>query len=417
MIRTHHLTALALLSTSILIAGTSTLADEHDSRFDTVVVDRDEVDIPHGHLPEIRLVRAFPNLEFHRPIGFVHPPDGTDRVFIIEQRGQIKVFANDNDVEKADTFLDIREQVFMRHNEEGLLSLEFHPDYKDNGFFYIWYSKSDPRRTVLSRFNVSSDDPNRADHESEQVLLEVEQPWGNHNGGTIKFGPDGYLYLSIGDGGAANDPRNYAQNNQSLLGTVIRIDVNRESGGKPYAIPEDNPFVNDENARDEIWAYGLRNIWRMSFDRETGDLWAGDVGQNQWEFVYLIDVPGGNYGWNIREGSQPFRPREVDVPLIDPVIEYSQRARHGHSITGGYVYRGKEIEGLIGAYVYGDYVTGNIWALTLEKRKVTSYRKIYDPDGRPPYITSFGEDKHGELYICAFDRIDRAPGRIFRIAD
>ncbi len=377
---------------------------------ETVTFDR-RIEVSEGDLPQLGMTNAFPNLSFTRPVYLTHAGDGEDQIYVLEQRGRILSFPNDRQVEEAETFLDIREQVFMGHNEEGLLALDFHPNYRENGYFYVWYSANDPRRTVLSRFTRSSDQAHRADPDSEKVILEVEQPWGNHNGATVKFGPDGYLYVSIGDGGHAGDPRNYSQNNESLLGTIIRIDVDRPGEDKPYSIPDDNPFVDDDSARDEIWAYGLRNVWRMSFDRETGDLWAADVGQNAWEAVYVIATPGGNYGWNIREGSQPFRTRSAETTLLDPVIEYSHR--QGRSITGGYVYRGKQIESLRGAYVYGDYVTGRIWAITYEDGRVTSHRQILRGDRRP-HISSFGEDAAGEIYILAFDRIDGREGTIYR---
>ena len=380
---------------------------------ETVTFDR-SIDVEEGNLPGVRAVNAFPNLSLIRPVYLTHAPGNDRDLFVILQRGGIVVFENDAEVESAETFLDIRERVFMGHNEEGLLALDFHPDYEENGYFYVWYSANDPRRTVLSRFSRSADDPRRADPDSEKVILEVEQPWGNHNGATVKFGPDGYLYVSIGDGGHAGDPRNYSQNNQSLLGTIIRIDVDHPGEEKPYSIPGDNPFVEDESARDEIWAYGLRNVWRMSFDRQTGDLWAADVGHNAWEAVYVIATPGGNYGWNITEGSQPFRTRTVESTLLDPVIEYSHR--QGRSITGGYVYRGEQIEALRGAYVYGDYVTGRVWAITYDDGTVTSHRQILSRD-RPLHVASFGEDAAGELYLCAFDRLDGREGTIYRLAE
>lgn len=407
---------------AICLASGWTAADDpattHPESPTTVVIDR-EMPVGEGDLPNIALSPVFRNLSFSRPIFLGHAGDGSDRIFVIEQRGEIHAFENDSDVEQSHTFLDIRDRVFIGHNEEGLLSLEFHPEFKDNGYFYVWYSAGDrrDRRTVLSRFSVSDDDPNKADADSELVLLEVDQPWGNHNGGTIKFGPDGYLYLSIGDGGAANDPRNYSQNNESLLGTIIRIDVNRTSGNKHYAIPEDNPFVDDNEARDEIWAYGLRNIWRMSFDRETGNLWAADVGQDAWEAVYVIKHPGGNYGWNIREGSQPFRPRASETPLIDPVVEYSHRGRHGKSITGGYVYRGSRNESLAGAYIFADYVSEKIWACRYDGTNVTAVKEVVRGSGSTTHVTSFGEDEAGEMYVIGFDRLDRGDGRIYRIVE
>ncbi len=365
-------------------------------------------------LPSVTLVRAFPRLEFPRPVCLANA--GDSRLFVLEQRGRIRVFDNRPDVETAGVFLDIQPKVYRGHNEEGLLALAFHPRYRENGWFYVYYSANEPRRGVLSRFSVTAEDPDSADPASERVILEVGQPWGNHNGATVLFGPDGFLYLSLGDGGAAGDPQGNGQNLSTLLGSILRIDVD---GAEPYAVPPDNPFVDRPGARGEIWAYGLRNVWRMSFDRETGDLWAGDVGQNSWEEIDLI-VKGGNYGWNIREGAHPFRSGEAQDPMIDPVAEYPQRSGReivGLSVTGGYVYRGRQVPGLYGAYVYGDYVTGRIWALRYENGSVRSHREIFAP---PPqvFITSFGEDSEGELYVVSFDGHDGrggGTGRIYRL--
>jgi len=367
-------------------------------------------------LPTIRLVEAFPALEFYRPVFLTHAGDGSGRLFVIEQRGTIEVFENRRDVADTTVFLDISEKIPQRrHNEEGLLALAFHPDYETNGHFYIYYTPHDPRRGVVSRFTVSDEDPNRADPASETVILEVDQPWGNHNGSTLLFGPDGYLYISLGDGGAAGDPRNNAQDLSTLLGTVLRIDVDNEQDGKPYAIPDDNPFLDREGARPEIWAYGLRNIWRMSFDRENGELWGGDVGQNRYEEIDLI-TRGGNYGWPIREGTHPFKPElSSPDPLIDPVAEYPRH--QGISVTGGYVYRGDQMDRLIGAYLYGDYVSGRIWALRYEDGKLTAHKEVLTGNRRPT-IASFGEDADGNLYTCSFDFIDGrggSTGRIYRI--
>ena len=264
------------------------------------VVAHDDRAAGQGELPAVDLVRAFRKLTFRRPLFLTHAGDASGRLFVGEQRGVIRVFANRPDVQLAGVFLDIQSKVRMAHNEEGLLSLAFHPQYARNGSFFIYYSASDPRRGVLSRFNVRRDDPEVADPASEQVILEVEQPWGNHNGATVLFGPDGFLYLSLGDGGSAGDPLNSGQDLSTLLGSILRIDIEHKADGRAYAIPADNPFVDRPGARGEIWAYGLRNVWRMSFDRSTGDLWAGDVGQNAWEEIDLI-TKGGNYGWNIRE--------------------------------------------------------------------------------------------------------------------
>jgi len=252
------------------------------------------------------------------------------------------------------------------------------------------------------------------------VILEVDQPYGNHNGATVLFGPDGYLYISLGDGGSAFDPQDNGQNLSTLLGTILRIDVDREQDGHAYAIPPDNPFVDRPGARGEIWAYGLRNVWRMSFDRETGDLWAGDVGQNKWEEIDLI-TRGGNYGWRIREAAHPFKAGTPPDPMIDPVVEYPQRRGQGRSrelvgmsITGGCVYRGRSQPQLAGVYLYGDYVTGRIWALRYEDGRVTAHRQVFDGPPRV-HISSFGEDADGELYVCSFDQMDGRRGGTGRL--
>jgi quinoprotein glucose dehydrogenase len=307
--------------------------------------------------------------------------------------------------------------VFLGHNEEGLLALAFHPKYAENGRLFVYYAAKDPRRTVLSEFRVSADNRDAADPASEKVILEVEQPWGNHEGATVLFGPDGFLYVSYGDGGSAGDPHNNGQNLGTLLGSIIRIDVDRSEDGRAYAIPADNPFVGRNGARGEIWAYGLRNVWRMSFDRETGDLWAGDVGQDRWEEIDLI-TKGGNYGWRVREGMHAFRGGEAEGrEFIDPVVEYSHR--EGLSVTGGYVYRGSEHPKLRGVYLYADYVTGKVWGLRYENGSVAANGEIL-VSNRRYFVSSFGEDESGELYVCAFEHLDGrggSEGRIYRVAE
>jgi glucose/arabinose dehydrogenase len=367
-------------------------------------------------LPSIKLTRAFPRLSFQRPVLITHA--GDDRLFVLEQQGRIRVFSNRHDVDAAGTFLDLRAKVRTSHNEEGLLGLAFDPDYAHNRHFYVYYSASEPRRSVLARYTADAAEPDRADPGSEKVVLEVPQPYGNHNGGAIVFGPEGYLYVSLGDGGLAADPRGHGQDLSTLLGAILRLDVREQPDGRPYAVPGDNPFVDRAEARPEIWAYGLRNVWRMSFDRATGELWAGDVGQNDWEEIDLI-VKGGNYGWSVREGAHPFRGATATAGLIDPVMEYPQRRGRelvGRSVTGGYVYRGTAIEGLVGAYVYGDYVTGRIWALRCTEGTLRAHREIFAPPPRV-HISSFGEDAAGELFVCSFDRLDGGRGRIYRLVD
>lgn len=355
----------------------------------------------HAELPAVRLVPAFPDLRFDRPLCIVHAGDSSGRVFVVEQAGQIHAISGESSDATANVFLDIRRKVRTANNEEGLLAMAFHPDYSRNGRFFIYYSASDPRRGVLSQFTVSNDDANRADANSESVILEVAQPYGNHNGSTVVFGPDGYLYFSLGDGGSAGDPHGHGQNLGTLLGAILRIDVDQRDSGLAYAIPPDNPFVGVPGARPEIWAYGLRNVWRMSFDRATGDLWAGDVGQNKWEEIDLI-IRGGNYGWNLREGAHSYRGNSGGRDLIDPVVEYGRS--EGASVTGGYVYRGSRHPDIVGVYIYADYAFGTIWGFRHTDGKATEHRTLLK---QPNNISSFGETEAGEILVACFD------GRIY----
>ncbi len=357
-------------------------------------------------LAPVELEPAFPGLEFDRMVLLTYPDDGSGRLFVVLQPGRIVVFQNDPGVESARTFLDIRERVNDSGNEEGLLGLAFDPAFAENGHFYLNYTASGPRRTVVSRFAVSADDPNTADPGSELVFLEVAQPYRNHNGGHVAFGPDGMLYVGLGDGGSGGDPRGNGQDTSTLLGSILRIDVSAldETGG--YAVPPDNPFASgDGTARGEIWAYGLRNPWRFSFDRETGDLWAADVGQNRYEEVDIIR-PGLNYGWNVMEGSKCFRPTNCDTRGLEmPVAEYGREG--GCSVTGGYVYRGRRLPTLYGAYLYADFCSGKIWALRHDGAAVTEQMLIADTGLS---ISSFGEDPSGEVYVLTFE------GAVYRFA-
>lgn len=348
----------------------------------------------------IKTERAFPKLRPRRPVIVTNAGDGSDRVFIVTQQGVIHWIPNDQNVEETNTFLDIESKVKYhdRQNEEGLLGMAFHPNYKENGFFYLYYtSTEEPLLSVISRFSVSKDDPNRADPASELELMRIKQPYWNHNGGTLEFGPDGFLYIALGDGGAFNDPHMHGQNPQTLLGSILRIDVNNNDKDLNYAIPEGNPFHGAPRyGRGEIYAFGFRNPWRISFDRETGLLWAADVGQDTWEEINIVKQ-GGNYGWDLREGQHEFGPNGFDAgpPFIEPIFEYHHDV--GKSITGGCVYRGKRLPKLNGYYLYGDYVSNKFWALKYDAAtgKVIENRPI--ESSNVPVMT-FGEDESGEVY-------------------
>lgn len=349
----------------------------------------------------VSLKPAFPRLDFRKLTNLVQPRDGQDYIFVTEQAGRILAFQNEKDTAQTEIFLDITDRVNEGHNEEGLLGLAFDPEYLVNGYFYVYYSASSPRRSVVSRFSVSQSDPTVADSRSETIIMEIPQPYGNHNGGQLAFGPDGYLYIGLGDGGSSGDPLGNGQSLETILGTILRIDVASASEEHNYGIPPDNPFVDMNGSHGEIWAYGLRNPWRFSFDAETGFLWAGDVGQKQWEEV-LIVTKGLNYGWNVMEGFHCFSPdSDCDVRGIElPVAEYGHSGHPpgGCSITGGYVYRGQDIQGLVGTYVYGDFCSGRIWGLRYDGGSVVQNELILDSDIS---ITSFGQGLDGTLYILS----------------
>jgi uncharacterized repeat protein (TIGR03806 family) len=359
---------------------------------------------------------AFPHLRFAFPVDITHAGDGSDRLFAVSQDGVIFVFPNRPGVTEAKVFIDLRGRVARRFFEQGLLALAFHPRHRENGEFFVYYSV-ESLATRVSRFRLREGDRDSAEPGSEELLLEIPQPFWNHNSGSLEFGPDGCLYIGIGDGGAADDPHQNAQDPATLLGSILRIDVDRRDPGKAYAIPSDNPFVGlGERARPEIWALGLRNPWKLCFDRENGTLWAADVGQDLWEEVNVI-VRGGNYGWRVREGKHPFDPqaRRFSEPLIDPVWEYHHS--EGRSITGGAVYRGRELEEIRGWYLCADWLSGNIWGLRWDGERVVESRRLAPP---LPGISAFGEDEAGEVYFTAFDAIapirreGAVEGRVYR---
>ena len=333
-------------------------------------------------------------------LGFHMLPGSATEAVVVTQGGQMWRVQIEGEA-TPELFGDVSDRLIRRPgSEEGLLGLAFSPEFERDGSVYLYYTAGDPRRSVLSRFKVAG---GTLDPASEEVILEVEQPFAKHNGGQIAFGPDGYLYAALGDGGSGGDPLGNGQNLETLLGSIIRIDVSGESG---YTIPPDNPFAGRPGARPEIYAYGLRNPWRFSFDRATGELWAGDVGQARWEEVERI-IPGGNYGWKIMEGLECFRAPDCERSGLE-----LPRAVYGHSegcsVTGGYVYRGPSMPELNGWYVYGDFCGGRVWA-------------VDTADDSPPVlladtalrISSFGELADGELLAVTFNeslfRLERRP--------
>jgi len=350
---------------------------------------------------------AFPNLSSDQPVGLYSAGDGSNRIFVLERKGVIRVFDNAETVTTSTVFLNITKRVISTGTEEGLLGLAFHPEFSSNGYFYLDYTTDNPLRTVVARFSVPQSSPDNADENSEQILLEVLQPFSNHNGGQLAFGPDGYLYIALGDGGGAGDPQDNAQDRSSLLGKILRIDVDTTTGDLMYGIPTDNPFVgNTVGYREEIFAYGLRNPWRFSFDSATNWLWAADVGQNRVEEIDIIES-GENYGWNIMEGNLCYDPAEGcnQTGLQPPIWTYGRE--QGISVTGGFVYRGLGMTGLNGWYIYGDYGSGRIWALQYDGSTAVD-KELAKTDLR---ITSFGLDDQNELYVCDFR------GRIYRLVE
>lgn len=318
----------------------------------------------------------------NRPVDIQSANDGTGRLFIIEKYGVIRVYENGQLLPQS--FLDITDRIDESGNEMGLLGFAFHPDYEQNGYFYVNYT-GDGGNTRISRFQANG---NLADAGSEEVLLIIEQPYSNHNGGSVAFGPDGYLYLGLGDGGLAGDPHKNGQDTTSLLGKILRIDVNN---GAPYAVPADNPFGS------EVWAYGLRNPWRISFDRSTGDLWIGDVGQGDWEEIDYLpagSAGGSNFGWSVMEGSYGYD-GSAQPGMLLPATEYSHNDG-GCSVTGGYVYRGAMPE-WNGIYLYADYCLGTIWGLILSNGQWQS--QVMFEAGET--VTTFGQDESGELYFAS----------------
>jgi glucose/arabinose dehydrogenase len=359
-------------------------------------------------LPEIGLERVFSWYDPDRPTHLEESPDASGRIYVSEQDGRLVELTGDPAAPTGSTrvVLDMTVKVSTNIREEGLLGFAFHPNLARGNRIFIYYSAASPRRSVISEFLFSPD--GMVDPTSERVVMEIPQPFGNHNGGMLLFGADGKLYISLGDGGGAGDTAGNAQNTSTVLGSILRIDV--DTPGVPYSVPADNPFVgtiaaNGQPSRGEIWAYGLRNPWRLAFDHETGDLWAADVGQNDNEEVNLI-VKGGNYGWNVFEGDDCYKPERgcediAPAGVISPVTSYNHRL--GCSITGGYVYHGDRVPSLEGAYLYSDFCSGTVWALRQPHK--------LDDDGHAAstevlesgyQVPAFGQTLDGEVYLLAY---------------
>ena len=371
-----------------------------------------------------QLIRVFPGISTPKPISVVvHPGDKSE--LLVLQGGKILRLPKDRSSSEAETFLDLSgRNMIAKAFEEGLLGLVFHPEFKKNGKFYLYHTLQAPKRSRLVERRISKGNPSKVDPKHERVLLEIPQPFWNHNSGNPIFGPDGYLYLSTGDGGKANDPLDTSQNTFSLLGKILRIDVDSRSGDLPYGIPKDNPFVDKPGHRGEIWALGLRNPWSIHWDMPSKTLFCADVGQNAREEINVI-TKGGNYGWSFREGKIKFSLKHRNPPanasFIDPIFDYERS--QGLSVSGGIVYHGKKIPSLRGRYLFGDWGTGNFWSLQYASGKAidvtklncslanSSVRETKEP-GIPAKITkgafkpvNFCADAKGELLVLDWNGI------------
>lgn len=358
--------------------------------------------------PQVNFVNAFPNLTFSLPLFLTHSGDGTNRIFVVQQRGIIKVFPNDSMTTNVQNFIDLSNIVSSSGNERGLLGLAFHPNYSSNRYFYVYYTRQSDGALRISRFTTLTGNPNKADSLSELNMLTIAHPtYTNHNGGCLMFGADGYLYAGTGDGGSGGDPNNNAQNVNVLLGKILRIDINTPSGGNNYSIPPSNPFATGGGA-PEIFAVGMRNPWRFSRDPVTGTLFCGDVGQDAVEEVDTLSV-GKNYGWRCYEGNSTYNTSGC-LPINNytfPIATYPN-AGSDISITGGYVYRGSRVPWLVGRYIYADYGSRKVWKLLLSGG-VVSENTVFA--NAPQGVPSFGIDQNNELYVVG------SSGTIYKFQD
>lgn len=344
------------------------------------------------------IIDAFPSLSFDQPLYLTHDGTNPDKVYVVEKTGKIKVIDKDSPSDSVDVFVDLSDRISLDGNEKGLLGLAFHPNYSENGFYFVYYTNQSG--SVISRLIEGTP-------AAETILLTYEQPYSNHNGGHIAFGPDGYLYIASGDGGSSGDPMNNAQNTGSYLGKILRIDVDKTEENLEYAIPDDNPFKDEDSENlKEIYAYGLRNPWRFSFDELRELLIAADVGQNKMEEINLIEN-GGNYGWNIMEGTLEYTQSNMDkTSFKSPIWTYEHPI--GKSITGGYTYYGSENPSLYGTYIYGDFISGKIWGLWLDADQTPENHELLDTE---LMISSFGVDADSELYLIDYQ------GKIYKLKE
>ncbi|MHB1485892.1 MAG: PQQ-dependent sugar dehydrogenase [Saccharofermentanales bacterium] len=385
----------------IFCAGCSNIATQSSGSGKSSIDSQSSISLPTAW-PKLSLINAYPKITFNQPLEYLTTPGDDNLVYVVGKTGLVYVFDNDPGASAAEIFLDISVLVDSLSSEKGLLGMAFHPEYKSNGYFYVNYT--DSNNTVIARYQADPKNIRRGLVGSAKVILTIPQPFSNHNGGRLDFGPDGYLYIGMGDGGSRGDPNGNAQNLKSLLGKILRIDVDKVKTGLNYGIPPDNPFIGNKNGyREEIYAYGFRNPWKFSFDKIDGFLWVADVGQNAVEEVDIVNK-GLNYGWNKMEGSLCYPSLEkCNLPgMQKPIWEY--RHPSGQSITGGYVYSGSRIADLYGTYIYGDYVSGLVWGLRYRNNIAQNHMLLTTG----LHISSFGIDKNNEIYILDLE------GRIYK---